>query len=173
MFRHHVYPFFLTCMFAGPVTVTVAVTMTVTAAAAEEDILLTVTPQAQPKSPIAQLDRETLSTLPTTEFRTSTIWTAGPQTFTGVALSSLVDMLEIEAEALRAISVSDFAIDIPLDEIGPDAPIIAYLRDGAPMSRRDKGPLWLLYPYDSDKKYQSEVTYTRSVAQLDRIEILD
>ena len=40
------------------------------------------------------------------------------------------------------------------------------------MTLRDKGPLWLVYPYDADTAYQSEVIYARSVWQLDRIEVL-
>lgn len=38
------------------------------------------------------------------------------------------------------------------------------------MSVRDKGPLWVIYPYDSDPALQSEVTYARSIWQLVRIE---
>jgi hypothetical protein len=39
------------------------------------------------------------------------------------------------------------------------------------MSVRDKGPLWLVYPYDSAAKYQSEVVFSRSIWQLNRLEI--
>jgi hypothetical protein len=39
------------------------------------------------------------------------------------------------------------------------------------MSVRDKGPLWVIYPYDSDD-YRSEVIYSRSIWQLDRLEVV-
>ena len=37
---------------------------------------------------------------------------------------------------------------------------------------RDKGPLWIIYPYDQNTDYQTEVIYSRSIWQLDRIEVL-
>ncbi|WP_296762669.1 hypothetical protein [Sediminimonas sp.] len=39
------------------------------------------------------------------------------------------------------------------------------------MTLRDKGPVWLLYPFDSAPRFRTELHYARSVWQLDRIEI--
>jgi hypothetical protein len=44
--------------------------------------------------------------------------------------------------------------------------------DGNAMSVRDKGPLWVIYPYDSDAAYRTEVIYSRSIWQLDRLEVV-
>jgi hypothetical protein len=35
---------------------------------------------------------------------------------------------------------------------------------------RDKGPLWLVYPYDSVSAYQTEVIYARSIWQVKQME---
>jgi hypothetical protein len=35
---------------------------------------------------------------------------------------------------------------------------------------RDKGPLWVVYPYDSKPDYQSELIYVRSIWQLAQME---
>ena len=51
-------------------------------------------------------------------------------------------------------------------------PIIAYMMNGEEMSVRNKGPLWLVYPYDLNHEYRSEVIYSRSIWQLDRIDVL-
>jgi len=40
------------------------------------------------------------------------------------------------------------------------------------MSVREKGPLWVIYPYDSDAKFRTEVIYSRSIWQLDRLAIV-
>jgi len=37
---------------------------------------------------------------------------------------------------------------------------------------REKGPLWVIYPYDSDAKFRTEVIYSRSIWQLDRLAIV-
>jgi hypothetical protein len=44
--------------------------------------------------------------------------------------------------------------------------------DDRPMSVRDKGPLWVVYPFDDVPAYQSETIYSRSIWQLDRIEVV-
>ncbi|WP_252928140.1 hypothetical protein [Paracoccus sp. 08] len=43
---------------------------------------------------------------------------------------------------------------------------MAYLMDDREISVRDKGPLWIVYPYDADRQYQTEVIYSRSIWQL-------
>ena len=119
----------------------------------------------------ALLDLELLVRLGTTEFETETIWTDGPQTFVGVELVDLLAALEAEGDILRAVALNDYAVEIPVSDAVEGGPIIAYLRNGEEMSLRDKGPLWLVYPYDSVPEYRSEVIYARSIWQLARIEV--
>jgi hypothetical protein len=73
---------------------------------------------------------------------------------------------------LLATAINDYTVEIPLSDAVEGGPIIAYLMDGEEMSIRDKGPLWVIYPYDSDADFRSEVVYSRSIWQLDRLEIL-
>ncbi|WP_435988354.1 sugar phosphate nucleotidyltransferase [Sulfitobacter sp. SH24] len=85
----------------------------------------------------------------------------------------MVEHLGIEGESLRATAINDYAVEIPLEDAVEEGPIIAYKMDGAVMSLRDKGPLWIVYPFDNNPNYSTEVTYARSIWQLDRIEVLD
>ena len=45
--------------------------------------------------------------------------------------------------------------------------------NGDVMLVRNKGPLWVVYPYDENPEYRSEVIYSRSIWQLDRIEVIN
>lgn len=121
----------------------------------------------------AEFDLDMLQALDRHDIRTSSIWTEGVKVFTGVPLSVLLAAVEARGRVIEASASNDYLIEIPVDEIEPEVPIIAYLSDGAPMSLRDKGPLWLIYPYDSDSRYRSETVLARSVWQLDRIEVRD
>lgn len=116
-------------------------------------------------------DLAALQAMPKSSFVTATMWTEGEQSFEGVSLHSLLDMLDVTSGKVIASAINDYRIEIPLADITPDAPIIAYTRNGAEMIVRDKGPLWIVYPYDSDPQYQSEVVFSRSIWQLNRIEI--
>ena len=51
--------------------------------------------------------------------------------------------------------------------------ILAIEANGKPLSVRDKGPIWLLYPFDSDARYQTEVIYARSIWQIERMEVIE
>ncbi len=120
----------------------------------------------------AVFDMDMLQALPATSFETTTIWTDGKNRFVGVPLSALLESLGVEAGTLRATALNDYSVQMPVDAAQVDAPIIAYEMDGQPMSRRQKGPLWIVYPYDSDAEYRSELVYSRSIWQLDRLEVV-
>jgi hypothetical protein len=72
-----------------------------------------------------------------------------------------------------ASAINDYSVEIPLSDAVKGGPIIAYSIDGKEMSLRDKGPLWVIYPYDSNSDFRSEVVYLRSIWQLDRLEAVE
>lgn len=121
----------------------------------------------------AQLDLALLEALDQTTVETSTIWTDGVQTFEGVSLAALIAELGITGETLRATAINDYTVEVPLSDAIEGGPIIAYRLNGETMSVRDKGPLWLVYPFDDNADYRTEVIYSRSIWQLDRIEAVD
>ena len=100
---------------------------------------------------------------------TSTIWTDGVQVFTGIPLDAFVRHFQVTDGDLVATALNDYEIRMPVADALQEGPIIAYLRNGETMSVRDKGPLWLVYPYDARPEYQTEIFHSRSIWQLDKI----
>ena len=115
------------------------------------------------------LTRAQLEEIDNANVETTTIWTEGAQSFTGVSLFRLMEELGVSEGTLLASAINDYTVEVPVSDAVEGGPIIAYQLNGSHMSVRDKGPLWLVYPYDGDPKYQSEVIYSRSIWQLDRI----
>ncbi len=140
-------------------------------AVAEPILTVTGGPDAAGKSINVTYDLAALQALPKTTFETTTMWTEGMQSFEGVDLKTLLDVLNVETGTVIATAINDYRIEIPVAEIAAGGPMIAYLMNGAEMPVRDKGPLWIVYPYDSDAQYQSEVVFSRSIWQLVSIEI--
>jgi len=141
--------------------------MTIGTTAVAEDVLLNIA---------AGEDRYTFSLaelqeLPVSSFETTTIWTEGPQTFEGVSLADLMAHLEVSEGTIEATAINDYSVTIPMEDTIENGPIIAYFNNGEEMSRRGKGPLWVVYPYDSALEYQTETIYSRSIWQLDRLQI--
>lgn len=141
--------------------------------ASAHDIVLTVSGDvAQPTDGVDWMfDMEALRALPSTSFRTSTIWTDGLQTFEGVALNVLLDYVGAAAGNIEAIALNDYTVNIPTSDAVATGPIIAYERNGSEISIRDKGPLWIIYPFDDNSRYRSEKYYSRSIWQLDWLRI--
>ncbi|WP_341678697.1 molybdopterin-dependent oxidoreductase [Niveibacterium sp. SC-1] len=70
----------------------------------------------------------------------------------------------IKVSALNAYSAS-----IPAEDLERYEPILAYLRDGKPMSIRDKGPLFVIYPFDQHAELQQMEFVNRAVWQANEI----
>lgn len=137
-------------------------------ARADEQVILTVIRADD----VVEYTIEDLRSLEEQTFRTETIWSSGLQEFKGVPLKALLDDLGVSQGWLTARAINDYAVDVPVSDAVENGPIIAYERNGTPMSVRDKGPLWLVYPFDSNPDYRTEVIYSRSIWQLDRLEVL-
>lgn len=119
-----------------------------------------------------EFNRDALLDLGSVTFSTETIWLEGERTFEGVLLSVLLEAVKASGSSLEATAINDYVVSIPVSDATDDGPIIAVKMDGELMHARGKGPLWIVYPYDSKLEYQTEVIYTRSIWQLERIVVL-
>jgi len=147
-----------------------------TAVAAEEsDSLLVVTGRIAPPAATeggARFDRQALEALPQHETRTSTPWTDGVSAFEGPLLCELLASVGAEGTVLRAKAVNDYAVDIPLEDCERYPVILALKRDGKALSRRDMGPIWIVYPRDDHPELQLETINARWVWQLIELEVM-
>lgn len=139
------------------------------------DIVLTVTGNISVTNlaSSAVYDLEMLQALGEVTFATSTPWTQGVQTFTGVPLKAVMAHLGVQGGMLKATAVNDYAVEIPVADAVENGPILAYFLNGAPMSVRENGPLWIIYPYDQHEEYQAEVIFSRSIWQLTSLEVME
>ena len=112
-----------------------------------------------------------IMSLPVAQIRTTTIWTEGEQQFQGVWLKDLIDHLGVTEGTLDFSALNEYLVEIPMDDIVRGGPLVAYEWNGNRMSARDKGPLWVVFPYDSDIKFQTESVFAQSIWQLDRVEV--
>jgi len=119
----------------------------------------------------AHFDLEMLENLGATEIVTSTIWTEGTQQFVGVSLMALLDYVGATGNNIEATAINDYSVNIPVEDAVEGGALVAYFRNGEPMSVREKGPLWVVYPFDLEPKFKTETYHARSIWQLDRIKV--
>lgn len=120
----------------------------------------------------AAFDMAMLAALPQHSFVARTPWYAQPRKFTGPLLRDVVAFVGGEGQTLRASALNDYRIDIPFDDAQRFDVVLARLLDDAPMTVREKGPLFMIYPFDAQPSLRSARYYSRSVWQLKTIELI-
>ncbi len=121
----------------------------------------------------ARFDLAMLQALPASGFDTTTTWTEGMTRFDGVPLKTLLDAVGAQGATVTATALNNYSVDIPFSVIEDQVPIVAYHIDGETFSRRDKGPLWIVFPYDAGPAYQTELIYGWSIWQLNGLTVKD
>ncbi|MFO1328184.1 MAG: hypothetical protein U1F56_12565 [Rubrivivax sp.] len=123
------------------------------------------------QGPNAHFDMPMLERLPQTSFTTRTPWYAQPREFTGPLLRDVLRAAGAQGTQLRARALNDYRVDIPFGDVQRFDVIVARLLDGSPMAVRDKGPLFVVYPFDAMPELRNAVYYSRSAWQLRSIEV--
>jgi hypothetical protein len=139
-------------------------------AADDSETLLEVTGQIADEAG-ARFDRQALQTMPQHRVTTSTPWTDGVSVFEGPRLCDLLEQVGADGTVLRARALNDYAVEIPISDCERYPVILALTRDGERLSRRDMGPIWIVYPRDEFPELQLETINARWIWQLTELEV--
>jgi hypothetical protein len=158
-------------LFALAVALVTALAVPCPALAAEDSgTLLAVTGQIA-EAGGARFDREALEAMPQHRITTSTPWTDGMSVFEGPLLCDLLEQVGAEGTVLQARALNDYAVEIPISDCERYPVILALTRDGARLSRREMGPIWIVYPRDDHPELQLETVNARWIWQLTELEV--
>ena len=119
----------------------------------------------------AEFDRAMLEALGMESFETTTPWYNGPVKFEGVRMQKLMQAVGAAGERVTAVALNDYTTDIPIADFERYGVLLALKRDGNEMPVRDKGPLFIVYPYDSRPELKSKIFYSRSAWQVVMLEV--
>lgn len=119
----------------------------------------------------ARFDLAMLEELGVVTYETTTPWTVGKLQLEGVTLKAVLDRVGATGDLIFAEAFNDYSSEIPISDATEDGAVIAFRMNGKEMTLRDKGPLWVVYHYDKNPAYTSEVYLTRSIWQLDRLTV--
>ena len=131
-------------------------------------VILTVSGKigATNRGAVAEFDAAMIAALPQHSFTTWTPWYPGPVTFTGPLLRDLLEQVRASGSVLRAEALNDYRTDVPVDDALRHTVVLARQIDGRAIPVREKGPLFIVYPFDAEPGLKSSLYYGRSVWQL-------
>lgn len=141
----------------------------------EGEVILTVSGQITNTNGegIAQFDREMLDALAHRTTTATTPWLDGVHDFKGPLGTAILEAVGAQGQTLRVIALNDYSAEVPVQDLLDFAVIFATDIDGQQMSVREKGPLFMIYPFDEKPELFNEVYFGRSVWQITRIEIMN
>lgn len=119
----------------------------------------------------AAFDLESLEKLGMVSFKTTSPWYDGLTTFEGIPLQKLMNYVGAKGSVVKVTALNDYTTEIPLSDFDKYNVILALKINGKYMRIRDKGPLFVVYPYDSMPELNSKIFYSRSAWQVSRMSI--
>ncbi|WP_182422103.1 molybdopterin-dependent oxidoreductase [Aureimonas sp. ME7] len=139
--------------------------------ATANDDILRLTGSGMPGGMPVGLTLAALDALPRTSFRTSTPWHPGVVEFSGVSLRDCLRAAGAQGQTLRLVALNDYVVEADLAELEAADALLATRQDGEPMPISDKGPIFLVFPFDARPALQHQSFYSRSVWQLAEVQI--
>lgn len=119
----------------------------------------------------ARFDMKMIEALPQHSFTTSTPWFDKPVKFTGPLLADVLAAVKASGTTLSAVAINDYKINIPMTDVSKYKVIVARLLDDKPMPVREKGPLFVVFPFDTAAELRTSTYYERSIWQLKALDV--
>lgn len=119
----------------------------------------------------ARFDMAMLAALPGRATETETPWTKGVTRFEGPFGSVLLEAVAATGTTLHVVALNDYAVDVPVEDLRKWPVILAIRKDGREIAVRDKGPIFVIYPFDQDASLYNEKIFARSAWQVKSIEV--
>ena len=119
----------------------------------------------------ASLDRQMIEAIGMETIVTKTPWYKDAERFEGVRLSRLMDYLGAFGDRVLISALNDYTSEVPLSDFSQYGTLLALKRNGAYLPISDKGPLFVIYPFDENPELRQDKFYMRSVWQISTMEV--
>ncbi len=119
------------------------------------------------------LDEAALAALPQVEFETATPWTLGTHRYRGPTLKSVLAAQQVDsASAIDVAALNGYQQRVDLSLFAKVPLTLVRYQDDKPLTRRNKGPLWLLVPLSAHPDMDVSAIHNNMVWQVIRIEVV-
>ncbi len=119
------------------------------------------------------LDEAALAALPQVEFETATPWTLGTHRYRGPTLKSVLAAQQVDsASAIDVAALNGYQQRVDLSLFAKVPLTLVRCQDDKPLTRRNKGPLWLLVPLSAHPDMDVSAIHNNMVWQVIRIEVV-
>lgn len=114
----------------------------------------------------AVFDLAMLEKLPQKNFTTTTPWNTTPTKFTGPLLRDVLAAAKAKGQTINAQALNDYKTAIPFEDAIKFDVVLAHRINDKAISVRTKGPLFIIYPFDSKDELKAAKYFERAAWQL-------
>lgn len=118
-----------------------------------------------------ELSLEQLEAMPQVTVATENEFSDGVVSYRGPLVRDILAQVGLDGlETVRFTAANDYFVDIPTEDFTEYDAILAMEANGEKLSRREKGPLWLMYPISDHAALRDPMYLRRLIWQVVRIE---
>jgi len=107
---------------------------------------------------------------PRTIIKTSTPWHTAT-TFSGISGKDFIRVTGATGQTVVVRAINDYQTKIPISDLTDLGALFVTRMNGKRLSLRQKGPLFVIYPFDQKPELKSELYYGRSIWQVNKITV--
>ena len=105
------------------------------------------------------------------EITTSNEFVDGERVFRGPLLRDVLTLCKaVDVTMVRLTAANDYQVEIDAEEFQTYDAILALSMDGVPLSKRDKGPIWMIYPMSDHEELRDPVYNSSLIWQVVKLE---
>jgi hypothetical protein len=119
----------------------------------------------------SEFDLAALERLGLSKLITWTPWTDGEVEFEGVLARRLMEAVGARGTDVAARALNDYEEEIPIEDFERYDVLLAMRMNGQLMRVRDKGPIWIVYPWSDNPELDDFATREKSVWQLNALHV--
>ena len=117
------------------------------------------------------LSLEQLEAMPQVIVATENEFSDGVVNYRGPMVREVLALVGLDQlDQVRFTAANDYFVDIPTEDFTDYDAILAMEADGEKLGRREKGPLWLMYPISDHSELRDPIYLRRLIWQVVRIE---
>ncbi|AKI01172.1 hypothetical protein IMCC20628_02474 [Hoeflea sp. IMCC20628] len=107
-----------------------------------------------------------LEALGTSSITTSSPWETNAITYEGVPMVTLMQVVGATGDKTAIVALNKYRTEVPVSDFADHGVILASRKNGEPMPISDKGPLFVVYPFDGKPELNTEIYHSRSAWQV-------
>ncbi len=119
-----------------------------------------------------EFSAEDLAGMEQATVKTANDYVDGVVTFSGPLFRTVLSEFEFGPDStITVTAVNDYSVGIPANDILDYDVILATAMNGAEMSVRDRGPIWVIYPMTDNPELQDALFNDRLIWQLTKVDV--